>query len=271
MITFRPFFTAFILSLSASPIGYAQTVPPATPTPPSPKIILTPAADKVAWTIRYTYGKSREAVMEEKKGDLAEKTIALDDLARPEKVSFIIKNPVSSAVTNYEDGAKDEAYYYANFEFKKNRRQKDVFVTNLDNYPTVEQLFRKRFPGVHWVNPKLFVKVEEAYGESCAYFREGAAPLPKDTEKMDIVLDASKYGVREAWFSMATGLPIAFKNESATGRFTFETPPTEALTIPMDIRESISKQAKYLAYLEARAAQMEPQPGQAAKTPKKTN
>jgi hypothetical protein len=256
----RPILPIFILSVSGSLHSHSQT-PPAAPVvaPAAPKILLSPPADKVAWNIRYTYKKSREAVADEKKGDLASKALEPTDLARPEKIDYIIKAPVSSAITHYEGGPKEEAYYFGNFEFKKTLRQKAVLMSDLDSYPTVEQLFRKRFPGVHWVSPKHFVRVEVAHGEPCAYFKDVAAVRPKDTDKMDDLLDESKYGGREAWFSVATGLPVAFKTEDATGRYNFEAPPTTPVTIPPDVRESIARQAKYLAYLQQRAALTEPQ------------
>lgn len=227
----------------------APPVAPAPTTPASPKIIVSPAADKVAWSVRFTYKKTPEAPKADSSADPAAMVLELSDRARPSRINYVIKAPVSTATTTYEDGSKETAYYFGNFEFKKNRREKQVYMHDLDSYPLPEQLFRKRFPGVHWVSPKLFVKVEVAYGEACAYFRDGAKTAPKQTDTMDIEADSSMYSDREAWFSMATGLPVAYKSYDATIQFTFEAPPTEPVVVPQDVKELINKQARYLAYL----------------------
>lgn len=223
--------------------------------PSGPRIQLAPLEGKeLAWTVNYTYTKSRESLLEDKKEDLAKKALDPADLARPEQIRYLIKNPVSSAITRFEGGAKDEGYYFGNHEFRLTPRSKDVLVTDLASYPTVEQLFRKRFPGVHWVTPKLFVRIEDAYGESCAYFREAPATTTPDPDKIDDITDASKLQLREAWFSVTTGLPVAFKSGEATARITFEPVPGDPVNPPANVREKISEFARYEAYLKQRSA-----------------
>lgn len=223
--------------------------------PSGPRIQLSPpAGQELAWTVDYSYTRSRESLLEDKKEDLAAKALDPADLARPEQIRYLIKSPVSSAITKFEGGAKDEGYYFGNHEFRLTPRSKEVLLTDLASYPTVEQLFRKRFPGVHWVTPKLFVKIEDAHGESCAYFREAPATTKPDPDKIDDVTDASKLQLREAWFSVKTGLPVAFKSGEATGRFTFEPVPGGPVIPPANVREKISEFAKYEAYLKQRSA-----------------
>lgn len=193
-------------------------------------------------------------LLEDKKEDLAAKALDPADLARPEQIRYLIKSPVSSAITKFEGGAKDEGYYFGNHEFRLTPRPTEVLLTDLASYPTVEQLFRKRFPGVHWVTPKLFVKIEDAHGESCAYFREAPVTTKPDPDKIDDVTDASKLQLREAWFSVKTGLPVAFKSGEATGRFTFEPVPGGPVIPPANVREKISEFAKYEAYQKQRSA-----------------
>lgn len=237
---------------SQAPPTAPPTTPPVAPTaaaPVTPKIILSPAPDKVSWNVRFTYKKAPVPAEAAAGQDLAATALQPTDFSRPSKIEYVIKAPVSSAITTFEDGGKEMAYYFGNYEFKKTRRSKDVYMQDLDSYPMPDQLFRKRFPGVHWVNPKLFVRVEVAYGESCAYFREGAKARPKDSDSMEMVMDSSIYSVREAWFSMATGLPVAYKTDMLTAQFKFEAPPTEPVVVPPDIKESINKQARYLAYI----------------------
>lgn len=233
--------TSFLTALGQAPSG--------------PRIQLSPpAGQELAWTVDYTYTRSRESLLEAKKEDLAAKALDPADLARPEQIRYLIKSPVSSAITKFEGGAKDEGYYFGNHEFRLTPRSKEVLLTDLASYPTVEQLFRKRFPGVHWVTPKLFVKIEDAHGESCAYFREAPATTKPDPDKIDDVTDASKLQLREAWFSVKTGLPVAFKSGEATGRFTFEPVPSGPVVPPANVREKISEFAKYEAYLKQRSA-----------------
>ena len=223
--------------------------------PSGPRIQLAPpAGQEMAWTVDYTYTKSRESLLEDKKEDLAKKALDPADLARPEQIRYLIRNPVSSAITRLEGGAKEEGYYFGNHEFRLTPRSREVLVTDLASYPTVEQLFRQRFPGVHWVTPKLFVKIEEAYGESCAYFREAPATTQPDPGKIDEVTDASKFQLREAWFSVRTGLPVACRTGDATARFTFAPPTSDPVMPPAEVREKISQFARYEAYLKQRAA-----------------
>ena len=113
---------------------------------------------------------------------------------------------------------------------------------------------RNRFPGVHWVTPKLYVRIEEAYGEPCAYFREAPVKTTPDPDKVDDVMDASKLQLREAWFSVKTGLPVAFKSGESTGRFSFEPAQSDPVIPPANVREKISEFARYEAYLKQRAA-----------------
>lgn len=220
-----------------------------------PKIILSPPPGQAVWTIRYTYQKAVQEIVSEKKADLAAQSLELSDLTRPEKVRYIIKNPVSTRMVDIEGGAKEEAYYLGNFEFKVSPSDKQVLTTNLASYPSADQLFRKRFPGVDWVTPKLFVKAEEAHGENCAYFLDGNPQKHHpDSEKMDEIIDNSKYGIREAWFSLATGLPVAFKAGGTLGKYTFEPAQSAQVQIPVPIRNRMTEHAAYEDYLKRRAA-----------------
>lgn len=237
-----------MFSLAATPSGTAQA-------PTGPKILLAPLPDQAVWTIRYTYQKAVKEIVSEKKEDLAAESLELSDLTRPEKVRFTVKNPVSSRIVDIEGGTKEEAYYLGNFEFKISPRDKEVMKSNLASYPNADQLFRKRFPGVDWVKPQLFVKVEETHGEPCAYFRDGS-PVKYDpnSEQMDDVIDASKYEIREAWFSIRTGLPVAFKAGGNLGKYDFEPAQNAQVQIPAAIRAKMHEHAAYEAYLEKRAA-----------------
>lgn len=242
-------FIAGLFHLAATHSGTAQAAN-------GPKIILAPPPGvQVAWTIGYTYQTSVQDIVSQNKEDLAAKSIELSDLTRPEKVRYIIKDPVSSRIVDIEGGAKEEAYYLGNFEFRVSSRDKQVLKHNLASYPSAEQLFRKRFPGVDWVTPRLFVKVEEAHGESCAYFLDGKPEkYNPDSEKIDDVLDNSKYGIREAWFSLKTGLPVAFKNGNTLGKYTFEAAQNAQIKIPAAVRKKMHEHAAYEDYLQKRAA-----------------
>ena len=127
--------------------NFVSVLPGNAQAPTGPKILLAPP-DQAVWTIRYTYQKAVTEIVSEKKEDLASKSLELSDLTRPEKVRFTIKNPVSSRIVDIEGGTKEEAYYLGNFEFRISPRDKEVLTSNLDSYPSADQLFRKRFPGV---------------------------------------------------------------------------------------------------------------------------
>ncbi len=237
-----------LFNLAAAPSGNAQA-------PTGPKILLAPPADQAVWTIRYTYQKAVTEIVSEKKEDLASKSLELSDLTRPEKVRYTIMNPVSSRIVDIEGGAKEEAYYLGNFEFRISPREKQVLTTNLASYPSADQLFRKRFPGVDWVQPKLFVKVEDAHGEPCAYFLDGnPAKHDPSSDVIDEITDSSKYEIREAWFSVKTGLPVAFKVGGNLGRYTFEPPQNAQVQIPAPIRAKMHEHAAYEEYQKRRAA-----------------
>lgn len=233
----------------------AAAIPGNAQAPAGPKILLAPPAGQAVWTIRYTYQKAVAELVTEKKEDLAAKSLELSDLMRPEKVRYTIKNPVSSRIVDIERGAKEEAYYLGNFEFRISPRQKEVLTTNLASYPSADQLFRKRFPGVDWVQPKLFVKVEEAHGEPCAYFRDdNPAKHDPSSEEIDEIVDSSKYEIREAWFSVRTGLPVAFKAGGTLGKYDFEPVQNAQVQIPAAIRAKMNEHAAYEDYQRKRAA-----------------
>lgn len=228
--------------------GYAQPAK-------GPSIVLAPPPGPAVWSIRYTYQKPIEMVVEEKKEDLAAKSLEITDLTRPERTVFVISKPFSSRVVNLEGGSKEEAVYYGDYEFKMSPRNKEVLMSDLKSYPSPEQLFRSRFPGVDWVKPKLFVKIVEIHGEPCAYFRDGnPEKFDPNSEKIDDILDASKYEIREAWFSVKTGLPVAFKSGGTEGKYQFESPGSAKVTVPGPVREKINQHAKYMAYLKQREA-----------------
>ena len=220
-----------------------------------PKILLAPPVGEMAWTIRYTYQKAIRETVAEKGEDLAARSLEMADLTRPEKVRYLIKNPISSRITDIEGGTKEEAYYMGNFEFRISPRDKEVLTTNLDSYPSADQLFRKRFPGVDWVKPKLFVKIEEAHGEPCAYFRDGnPEKFDPNSTKVDDIIDSSKYEIREAWFSVKTGLPVAFKAGGNLGKYKFDPVQGGQVQVPQPVREKMAQHAAYEAYLKKRAA-----------------
>ncbi len=222
---------------------------------PKPKILIAPPPGPLVWTIRYTYASAAKKPEASKSADAS---IALDasDLARPLRADFVIAKPVSTKKVRYEgDVKKEDAFYYGNFEFRASADGKEILTTNLDSYPTAEQLFRTQFPGVAWVTPALFVKVADSQGQPCAWFRDdNPAKADLNASKMDDVIDPSKYEVREAWFSLATGLPVAFKAGGMTGVYAFDPQPAPPTTIPADVRAKIAQQVKYQEYLKARAA-----------------
>lgn len=242
----------FFSKSAAAAICILSVVPSFCVAQAKPKILVNPPSGEFAWSVKFDYDQSFEKIAEEAKGDLAAKSLELSDLSRPKKASYVIKKLVSKRTVSMEGGTKLEAFQWENFEFQKSPAHEEVMMSDLKNYPSVDQLFRKTFPGVHWVTPELFVEVQKAYGQECAYFRDGT-PAKPDAEKMDAVLDASKYEIREAWFSLQTGLPIAFKAGPLKGEFTFEKPPSGALSLPADVRESMKKMADYQNYLKSRA------------------
>jgi hypothetical protein len=220
-----------------------------------PKIVLTPPAGPLVWTVTYTYNTSVKSIIDAKKDDLAAKNLLLSDLTRPEKVRYVIKKPVSLKTVYLEGGAKQEAFYVGDYEFRFSEQSKEVLTSDLKSYPNLDQLFRQRFPGVAWVTPKLFVKIEDAHGEKCAYFRDdNPAKVDPNSSVMDAIIDASKYQIREAWFSVQTGLPVAFKVGKDLGKYHFEDSPDAEVHVPANIQKKINEHAKYQAYLKQRDA-----------------
>lgn len=223
-------------------------------------IIATPPGD-IVWTIRYTYKDSKKKDDSEKIDKntalSASEQTALEagGVSRPDKVRCIIRKPVSMKVADLVDGKKEDAFYYANFEFRIAGQKRQVYKSDLDQYPTIEQLFQKKLPGVDWVRPKHFVKVDDSQGEPCAYFRDGN-PVKRDPDQqeVDAISDDSKYEIREAWFSLKTGLPVAFKAGETLAKYTFEPDAKPEIVIPADIKEAINKHARYEKYLKDRAA-----------------
>jgi hypothetical protein len=221
---------------------------------PKPKIIISPPPGQAVWTVKFSYTKTRESLVSENKEALEKDLIKASDMERIDKITYTIKKPVSCRVTDYDAGGKSEAYNYEDREFAKNRGEKGVDSQKISNLSDPQQHFVKKFPGVHWVKPKLFVKIENAYGESCALFKEEAASLTAEQLAKDDV-SAEVHSGREAWFSMKTGLPVAFKEGDAIGKFTFGDPASASVTIPQDVRESISTYAKYQEFVKKRNGQ----------------
>ncbi|NJM37989.1 MAG: hypothetical protein HC845_09120 [Akkermansiaceae bacterium] len=226
----------------------------------APKFLLSPPPGTVVWTIRYTYKDSAQQ-NENNNKDGASADISLADgvMGRPNKTRFIIKHPVSSSVSDIANGKKQEAYYFGNNEFTVSPRDnKVVYMVDTRSYPSPEQLFRKHFPGVNWVNRKFFVRTEVAHGEPCYYFRNGNPEKrnPNPTEE-DAFSDQSKYEIREAWFSIKTGLPVAYKAGENLGKYSFEPNENIEVTIPQIIREQMAKQVQYEDYEKKRAKMAE--------------
>ncbi len=239
----NPAVTAICVLLAIPAFCEAQKVP---------KIQIVPPPGDAAWSVKYEYDNSQKSIVEGAKGELDAKSLELADLSRPLKASYVIKKLVSKRSVSMEDGAKLEAYQWENYEFQKSPAHKEVMMSDLKSYPSVEQLFRLAFPGVHWVKPEHFVEVQKAYGQECAYFRDGTPEKP-DPGKVDAVLDASKYQIREAWFSLETGYPIAYKTGATKAEFSFQKPEAGSVSVPADVLESMKKMADYKNYLERRA------------------
>jgi hypothetical protein len=238
----------------------AQTTLPSSPSnaTATPKIVLAPPSGESAWTVTYKYELNREAYLNTHKADIEANLITTAALARPVKVSYVVKNPVSHRLVQFEGDLKEEGYQMMDTEFQIVPNQPGVYTVNLANYPTPEQLFRKKFPGVHWVKPKLFVGIVTAYGQQCAYFR--SAPISKpnadtpDTNAEKADFDKGEYTSREAWFNTQTGLPIAYKEGSTTCEYKFEAPPQGNISVPPEVRAAVAKMAAYDAYKKKQAA-----------------
>lgn len=226
------------------PIGFAQETP-------KPKILTSPPPGQVVWTVSYTYTKTRENLRSENKDALEKAQVTESDLERFDKITYTIKKPVSSRITTYDGGGKSEAYLFEDSEFFKKRGAKEVDKQKVTSTSDPQQLYHTKFPGVEWVKPKLFVKILDAYGESCAFFREEAAVVTAEQLNKDD-LSAQNHSVREAWFSMKTGLPVAYKEMDMTGKFKFADPATATVNIPQDVREKIAKYAKYMEFIKRR-------------------
>ncbi len=239
--------SAVCLSLAGVLAGYSQSAAPQLAGPP--KVVVVPPPGPLAWTVHYSYKETRE---NGRKDGGAEKAIDPAAGSREAAVRYVIAEPVSARITVMESGQKEEAFQSGNYEFLATARSKDVLLQDLASYPTVEQLFRKHIPGVHWVTPKLFVKVEAAQGQLCAYFRD-VGREPANPEQLDAILDGSKQDVREAWFNVETGLPVAFKAGHTLGKFTFEAPPSSGVHVPAVVRAKMDEFAAYQTYLSQRA------------------
>lgn len=218
---------------------------------PGPKINISPPPGQAVWTVSFTYAKTRENLRSENKEALEAQAMKIEDLERIDKITYTIKAPVSSRITTFESGTKEEVFHYEGHEFFKPRNGKNVIKSDTSSYASAQELFMKKFPGVEWVKPKLFVKIETAFGESCAYFKEAERVLTAAqlaTEDPNAVASSA----REAWFSTTTGLPIAFKQDGATGKFNFGNPTSANVTVPQDIREAINKHAKFAEFMKKR-------------------
>lgn len=217
---------------------------------PKPKIITSPPAQAV-WTVNFSYTKTKESLISENKDAIESNQVSASDLERIDKIVYTVKKPVSCRITHYDGGSKSEAFNYEEREFSKNKETQKIDTRKVDRLIDPQQLFVTKFPGVEWVKPKLFVKIENAYGESCAYFREDAAKLTAQQIENDDVT-AEVHDVREAWFSLKSGLPVAFREAETVGKFNFGDPATADVKIPQDVREAIGKYVKFQEWSKKR-------------------
>lgn len=175
----------------------------------------------------------------------AQAEIAVDSGVQEKQKKVIeveITGQTARAVTRTNDAPAQEIYMFRDLFLRFDAQEKKVRPYKFDQYAPVEMRFTKSFPGIDWVEPKYFRERVNFRGSDCYYFVQDARTGEKKPRSED---DALSYdnrfaeNKREAWFSVTTGLPIAFQDGPLEGSYQHQATPTKAVTLPTAYQDAV--------------------------------
>lgn len=217
-------------------------------------VILAPHKKPLSWTITYVRNKQEKNYEGESEKSLGNySSISTLQGLPADKTKYIYKHPISLRTTYHENNDEKDYYYYEKIEISENKGQNSVYSTSLESsFVYEDQIFREKFPKVSWVTPEYYVGKVKAYDQECHYFKDGD---PKKWIKGDnnYYTDMTTFFVREAWFSVQTGLPVAFKIGDEEGKYNFHNGEQAKVIVPARIKEEVNKYLRYKEYLRKRA------------------
>jgi hypothetical protein len=212
------------------------------------------------WTIRYTYPDTPPAggagAAEESSDPMLE--------LRAQASDYVVTGNIARHELTLQNGTKQTIYIVEHYKLTFDAELKKVLITDLDRVDSElpEQLFQRQFPGLEWLKPEFYNGVVNAFGQQCLYFlyRPPEVVPESETPSDDVAKLSDQAAQRlsrslrsqEAWISLDTGLPIAYRNNGIVGRYAFQAKPSSKVVLP----------SEYVAALKARLGKGRP-PGQA--------
>jgi hypothetical protein len=214
----------------------------------APKVIISPNKPIMAWTIKtkHTEGKKENGQEIDKPTQSDRELTGYDSSIPIVKIDYVLKNPVSQRTVHHIRNMKQDFYYFEDIELVQYNRQENANSVKLDKKSDSESLFREAFPGVSWVKPKHYKGVQVMGEQECYYFKDENPLKRPDIEEGDGE-DPLIYMAKEAWFSVATRMPVAFKLDEEENTYVFHNPENVKVIVPETIKKEISA---YLVYKE---------------------
>lgn len=213
----------------------AQT-PPEQPQAP----FVAPLPDAVQWTITCKYHKATADPTQPN---------AVDSVPpyQLQQMQITKNGNLKRDICVYANGVKQEFWYADNLLFSTDETGKNVYISRPDQIDP--QLVTERgdptrssgFTGVAWVQAKYFDRVVRFEKESCYHYVLKPASTGVLNEDLGVVAMA---GGAEAWISVRTNLPVAYKMDNVTYVYDFSNTRPPALSLPAPVQAKLDQYRK---------------------------
>ncbi len=92
------------------------------------------------------------------------------------------------------------------------------------------------FPELGWISERNFIGIEEQAGRKFLVFRNHE-PKPSISAASTMTPDTGL--AMEAYLDAETRLPVIFRNSAGTHNYQYDTPPTEMLSLPSEVKSAL--------------------------------
>lgn len=147
----------------------------------------------------------------------------------------------------YGNGMQQEFWYVDNLLFSTDETGKNVMVSRPDQ--SDPQFATERgdpcrstgFTGVGWVKAKYFDRVVRFEKESCYHYVLKPASTGVLNEDLGVV---AMTGGAEAWISVRTNLPVAYRMDNVTYVYDFSNARPSSLSLPVAVQSKLEQYRK---------------------------
>jgi hypothetical protein len=214
-----------------------------------------------AWSITYRNlgpePSQRDLQKAEKASGVAIDRAAVDRTIQ--STNYKKTGAVGVAELRYSDGTKEEHYIAKDIALQDDPEGKTAKASVVDTYAGEALRFVQSYPGVAWVKPEHFLKRVVDHGEPCLQFHQAAGDGSANSgeAKDSLAYDPNRaVEERDAWFSEATGLPVAFRIGNMLARYSHHSPPSEVIALPVRFQKAL---LSYLGFSTGETISVTPQ------------